>query len=73
MSDRKAVWAVSDRGEGKKSWWTRVGSAFVNKDGSWTIMLDALPTNGKLVVREEEQRDRPQQKSFGGSDDDAPF
>lgn len=44
------VFAVSDRewkdpktGEVKKGWWTRIGTAFENKDGSHNIHLDALP------------------------------
>lgn len=32
--------------------WTRAGIAFVNKDGSLSIWLDALPLDGKLHVRE---------------------
>jgi hypothetical protein len=57
MAERKEVWAVSPRGEGKKDWWTRAGTAFENKDGSWTLMLDVLPTNGKLIMRDEQQRE----------------
>jgi len=35
----------------KKTYWTRVGRAFVNKDGSFNILLDALPLGGKLQIR----------------------
>ncbi len=56
-SPRKAVFTVRQRGEGQKAFWCRVGSAFVNKDGSLSILLDALPLDGKLVVREEVPRD----------------
>jgi len=40
--------------EGKdgKSRWTKVGAAFVNKDGSMNVILDALPCDGKLQIRE---------------------
>lgn len=34
------------------STWVRAGSAFVNKDGSLNILLDVLPLDGKLHVRD---------------------
>lgn len=37
-----------DRG----TYWMRVGAAFMNRDGSMNIYLDALPIAGKLQVRE---------------------
>lgn len=57
MSERKAVYTVRDRGEGKKAYWARIGTCFTNKDGSFSVILDALPIDGKLVIREEQQRD----------------
>jgi hypothetical protein len=47
----KVVWTVVDRGQGK-SFWSRVGVGFVNRDGSLTLRLDAIPINGTLQVRE---------------------
>jgi hypothetical protein len=41
--------------EGEKVMWRRVGSGFVNRDGSYNLYLDALPVNGKLHMRESEQ------------------
>jgi hypothetical protein len=32
--------------------WTRAGSAYVNKDGSLNVVLDVLPLDGRLHVRE---------------------
>ena len=88
MANRKEVWTVSPRGEGKKDFWLRVGTAFENRDGSWSIVLDALPVHGKLIVRDERPRDeeaaprgremsesasrRGQQRTLGG-DDEIPF
>jgi hypothetical protein len=37
------------REQGDKSRWTRIGAAFKNKAGL-TVKLNALPTNGKLVL-----------------------
>jgi len=46
---------VRDRGEGKKAFWARIGSAWTNRDGSFTIRLDALPIDGEIVVRTRKQ------------------
>jgi hypothetical protein len=53
----KVVWTVVDRGQGK-SFWTRVGVGFVNRDGSLTLRLDAIPISGTLQVREWQEHDR---------------
>jgi hypothetical protein len=53
-NESKPVFAITERGE--KSFWTRVGAAFTNKDGSITIALDALPVSGRLQIREQEDR-----------------
>jgi hypothetical protein len=50
----KAVFALTERGE--KTFWTRIGVAFTNKDGSITVQLDALPVSGRLQIRDEESR-----------------
>jgi hypothetical protein len=57
----KVVWTIVERtgaGGVTKSFWTRVGVAFVNRDGSLTVNLDAIPISGKLQVREAEPYDR---------------
>jgi hypothetical protein len=53
----KVVWTVVERGQGK-SFWTRVGVGFVNRDGSLTLRLDAIPMSGTLQVREWQELDR---------------
>ena len=75
----KVVWTVVDRGQGK-SFWTRVGVGFVNRDGSLTLRLDAIPMSGTLQVREWQEpferraeatdapmRPRPRQQTAGES------
>ncbi len=48
----KEVWLVEDRREGK-AFWTRVGTAFENRDGSWNVRLSAVPVgNGNLNIRD---------------------
>ena len=89
MANYKEVFTVCPRGEGKKDFWLRVGTCFTTRDGSFSIILDALPVNGKLIVREprEQQDDAPppaqrrqQQRAQAsqnwgndGGNDDIPF
>lgn len=54
------VYVVEDRGEGNDSdaFWTRIGSAWPNKDNrGYSIVLSALPVNGRLVMREYSDED----------------
>ncbi|MFT3914697.1 MAG: hypothetical protein QM704_11425 [Anaeromyxobacteraceae bacterium] len=52
---RLGVWAIpkdEDKTNGK-GFWTRIGVAFTNRDGSLSILLDSLPLGtNKLQVRE---------------------
>lgn len=52
----RAVYAVVQKPEGKDLW-LRVGSAFENRDGSTTVLLDAVPIGGKLQIRDYQPRD----------------
>lgn len=52
----RAVYAVVQKPEGKDVW-LRVGSAFENRDGSTTVLLDAVPIGGKLQIRDYQPRD----------------
>ncbi len=49
---KKLVYAVTEKGE--RTFWTKVGVGFVNRDGSLTLRLDAMPINGTLQVRDED-------------------
>jgi hypothetical protein len=62
----KMVYTVVERGPGK-SFWTRVGICFVNRDGSINLRLDAIPMNGTLQVRDYEERDAAQRPQDGAS------
>lgn len=47
---RKEVFMIQ---KGKsRSFWTRIGVAFVNKDGSLNVKLDAFPVSGELHIRD---------------------
>lgn len=45
-------------GRNGKTFWIRIGNAFVNRDGSTNVYLNAYPTSGKLQIREFDDRDR---------------
>jgi hypothetical protein len=46
----KIVYVISERGQ--RSYWNRVGVAFVNHDGSINVKLDAVPVTGELQIRD---------------------
>ena len=46
----KIVYVVTKRN--KRSYWNRVGIAFVNADGSLNVKLEAIPVNGELQIRD---------------------
>jgi hypothetical protein len=65
-----------------KTYWLRIGTAFVNKDGSTNVLLDAYPSNQKLHIRDLDERDlEPRRRRDGESEggfaaqpqDDVPF
>lgn len=58
----RAVYAVVPKQDGKDLW-LRVGSAFENRDGSTTVLLDAVPIGGKLQIRDYQPRDVAGQRS----------
>lgn len=36
----------------KNNHWSRIGVAFVNRDNSLNVVLDALPLSGRLLIRD---------------------
>jgi hypothetical protein len=40
-------------GDPERTYWQRVGVAFVNRDGSLNVRLNALPVNGTLHIRDK--------------------
>ena len=46
------AYQVRDRGEGKKSYWTRIGSAWAHADGNgFNIQIEAVPLDGRITLR----------------------
>ena len=52
---KKTVFGISERAG--KSFWTRIGIALENRDGSWNLKLDAIPINGQMQLRDYQERD----------------
>jgi hypothetical protein len=51
----------------RKNLWIHIGIAFINRDGSINVRLNALPVDGKLHIREmksEEAATEPDDGSF---------
>lgn len=57
------AFAVTTRGTGReeKTRWTQIGMGWKNERGSISIVLDAVPTNGRLVLKSP----RPEDQSDG--------
>lgn len=68
-SERKEVFTIIDkvdaRGEQAKGWWVRIGTAFVNKDGSLNVKLDALPVNGTMHIRDRTEHEDAERSARG--------
>lgn len=54
----KIVYTVTQLSGGKNIW-NRIGVAFENSDGSINVLLNALPVNGKLNIRNENKNPPP--------------
>lgn len=53
------VYTVVERSGSERSFWVRIGACFLNRDGSYSVVLDALPTNGRLQIRERQTASEP--------------
>lgn len=65
MSDKMyRVYTVVPR-ENEKPFWLNIGIAHKHKDGKegFTLNLQALPLDGKLVIREVDEQPREEQKA----------
>ena len=52
----KIVYGVVQREGMEKGFWTRIGAAFENKDGSWNVKLDFLPTSMDTTLQIRDPR-----------------
>lgn len=61
QSKMKVAYVVTQRGTNK--YWTRIGVAFVNRDGSFNVKLDAVPVTGEIHVRDYVPREDREETS----------
>ena len=55
----KHVWMVEDApappgatSKEPRSYWTKIGVAYENADGSWSLQLAAVPVTGRMQLRD---------------------
>lgn len=51
----KDVYHITER-EGKKAIWTRIGTAYVNRDNSLNVILNSIPLDGRLQIRDRDNK-----------------
>ena len=56
-SKMKIAYVVTERNG--KSFWNRIGVAFVNSDGSLNVKLEAVPISGEIHIRDYTPREGP--------------
>ncbi len=66
MKDVYAIYESKSEGR-ERSRWVRVGVAFDNRDGSLSVLLDALPLSGRLQIRTRSS-ERPADTSGAGAE-----
>jgi len=49
---------VAKEGKDEKSFFTRIGAAWANTKGGFSIRLDALPVNGEIVLLPPKEQDK---------------
>ncbi len=54
IGQMKAVYTIVERPGHEKKYWVRIGTAWVNKDHSLNVKLDAHPANNQLHIRDPE-------------------
>ena len=46
------VYQVRDRGDDKKAFWTRIGSAWAHADGKgFNVQIECVPLDGRITLR----------------------
>jgi hypothetical protein len=61
----KIAYVISNRNG--RSFWNRVGVAFVNNDGSINVKLEAMPVTGEIQIRDYVPREEVTGTTLRGS------
>ncbi len=64
--NRKKVICPIQQKDGK-TFWIRMGSAYVNRDNSINVYLDGLPVNGRLQIRDQDEPKKGEADGAGSS------
>ncbi len=62
----KDVYTIIENENLERGIWLRIGAAFENRDDSLSVILDCLPLNGRLHIRE--RRDSQKKNEENGSE-----
>lgn len=49
---------IESNKEDIKNRWNKIGTGFLNRDGSINVILDAYPANGRLQVRLRREKEK---------------
>jgi len=62
----KDVFSIQEKEGEEKNHWSRIGVAFVNRDNSLNVVLDALPLSGRLHIRDRKppEKRRENEKQY---------
>lgn len=50
------VYRVVDKGDNKDPFWLQIGAAFTNRDGSLSVIMDAIPPDGRIQIRQRKEQ-----------------
>ena len=58
MSEKRhmELYGVVTRGDPSHDFWTRIGTGFQNKDGSWNLLFDYFPTEPNATIQMREPK-----------------
>ncbi len=54
--NRKEIFGIVNRPNSEQSYWTRIGVAFENRDGSWNLLFNFIPTDPQTRVQLREPK-----------------
>ena len=53
---KRELYGAIRREGSEKNFWTRIGTAFENKDGSWNLLFDYIPTSPDTTIQMREPK-----------------
>lgn len=59
----KDVYTIIENENLERAIWLRIGAAFENRDDSLSVILDCLPLNGRLHIRERRESQKKNEEN----------